>query len=223
MFGVFVYLFAAVVSIFASLSFYRAWRRNGSESYWEFAAFFFSLGMGMFLTGISPFFKFPASGLIAEIGDACILGSFAFVMRIFVKFQAMKSLSPNFAYYLVFFMTLANFAVGILFIQNPVLKGNLIYWQFPFVSSLMFGGSGIILTTLMAITLLSNLQNMAKHRMAMFFLGSAFLVGGVGWFLVVNFHSYTELFTAYSLLLVTFFLVLMFVLSLQIDKIGSKD
>ncbi len=221
MFGVFVYLFSAAVSFFATRRFWRAWKQSGSAAHWEFGAFFLSLGIGLVVTGVSPFFSFPLSGVLNEIGDAFILGAFAFGMRAFVRFQAMTTISPDFATVTVLFVTLVKLVVGLIFPAEPILKDSLIYWQFPVVNAFIFGGAGILLTTLFALTLFSNIRNVTQHKLAIFFLGSAFLVGGVGWILVVTTNTFVPLFAAFCLLLLTFLFVLLFTLTLS--KEGTKQ
>lgn len=211
MFSIFVYAFSAAVSFLASRHFFRAWKKNPYPPYWEFSAFFFTLGIA-FLVYIFPFVFgiVPVSGAWTEAGNFLSLFAFAFVLRAIVRFQNL-SFSPNLITASVAFLTILKCAIGLAFPTEPIRIGILIYWQYPHENYIAYSVLISLFTVAMALTLLSNIKNVQKNRGRLLFLGTAFFTGGVGGAFTVSSYVFGPLLFGYVLLLLTFFLVALFV------------
>lgn len=215
MFSGFVYIFCAVISVWASLRFYSAWMQNMYAPYWDFCAFFAVLAASF----VAPvlFFTVPRLGSFAgELITFFILLSFAFVLRAFVRFQGFVRFSPNSITSVVgaaaFFKFLWSF---ILVPSVPVLADGIVYWHYPTLNAMVYGALLLLFTVAMGATLLSNLGNIRAHKRPIFLLGIAFLVGGLSGIFIVNFNTFAPVFIGYTLLLITFILVFLFAFTLS--------
>lgn len=205
MFSIFVYLFSATVSFWAAAHFRKAWKKTNSLNYWEFFMFFIFLGTGFVLYAIS-------SGIIAEIGNFILLFSFAFVLRAFVRFQQIKSVSPNFISIMVIILSFIKLIIGIIVPSQPVTQGTLVYWHYNMIDATAFSICIILFTLAMALTFLSNLANIKKNKLPIFFLGTAFFLGGIGGSLVVFANSFWPLLASYLLIFSVFVFLILFIL-----------
>ncbi|MBI3685028.1 hypothetical protein HY250_01360 [Candidatus Azambacteria bacterium] len=213
MFSVLVYLFCAVIALWASRYFFALWKKNALSSYGEFSIFFFLLATS-FIIYITPFIfgLSPVSGIWAQVGNFFTLFAFAFVLRSFVRFQGL-SFSPNVITALVTLASATEAFVAFLFPTAPVLADNLIYWHYPPANYIVYSVLIFLFTIIMAITLLSNLKNIQKHQRQILFLGTGFITGGVGGVLLVSCNTFGLLLTSYVLLLLTFVLATLFLIT----------
>lgn len=218
MYSAFVYVFCAIVSAWASHRFYLVWRRHRYAPYWEFSAFFAVLAFS-FITPLLFFVSDSLGALGGELITFFALLSFAFVFRAFVRFQHITWISPD---------TITGGVTGVAFLKfiwslsfvpsDPLLVGNIIYWYYPAPNAVVYGMLLLSLTAAMGATILFHARNIRAHKSSIFFLGTAFLTGGCGGTLIMNFNTFGPLFAGYTLLLSTFVLVLLFFLTLPGEK-----
>jgi len=215
MFGVFVFAFSAVVSLWTSVFFYRAWKKNKLPSYWEFSTFFFILGIA-FIVLDTPFAVggFVAS-VSAELGMFFIVFSFAFVLRAFLRFQGITAISPNIITIVVSVISAIKFFIGMLVPPAPYFADGLLYLNYSVFSAVGHGTLVFLFTLAVGVTLLSNVKNIQKHKNSILFLGLAFLIGGLSAIFIPAFHTFTPVFFGYTLLLITFVLIIFFIRSLS--------
>lgn len=202
----------AVVSFWISAYFHRAWKWSGYSAYWEFSAFLLFLGVG-YIAYILPFvFLGISASIAAEVGNFLSLFAFAFVLRTFVQFQKI-TISQNLISIGVLACALLKLIIGLFYPTAPVIQDGLIYWHYPPPNFLSYSIFILLFTFLMAVVLLANIKNIKEHKRPIFFLGFAFLTGGVGGVFVVSFNTFSLLLTAYLLLILAFISASLFVLS----------
>ncbi|OGD32322.1 hypothetical protein A3C91_01030 [Candidatus Azambacteria bacterium RIFCSPHIGHO2_02_FULL_52_12] len=211
MFSIFVYLFSAIISLWASAFFYKAWKKTGGQNYHEFYLFFVFLVMSFTLYAFS-------SGIAAEIGNFIMLFSFAFVLRAFIRFQQVKSVSPNFISAVVAVFSFIKLFVGMNALPQPVIQGFLIYWHYAIIDAIVFSIGIILFTLALGVTFLSNLANIKKNKVPLFFLGLGFLFAGLGGSLVVLVNDFWPLLVSYIFIFTVFVCASVFILSSHTNK-----
>jgi len=200
-----------VVSALAALYLYRIWKKRKYVVHFEFSMFFLVLAISFFTYTLAPFsFYFSR---ILELHLFLVLLSFSFVLRAFVRFQNISFISLNFISVVVVLLSGIKLFVGILDSPTPLIQDVMVYHYYSPVSSLVFGILIVAFTILMAMTLLSNLQNIKRNRTPVLFLGTAFFTGGIGGALVTNFNVFGLLLLGNILLFLTFVLVSLFIFS----------
>jgi len=128
-------------------------------------------------------------------------------------FQNISFISLNFISIAVILLSGAKLVIGILNPPMPLIQDAMVYHHYSSISSLVFGILIIMFTIVMAVTLLSNLQNIQKNKVPILFLGTAFFTGGVGGALVTNFDIFGLLLLGNILLFLTFVFVSLFILT----------
>ncbi|MBI3685029.1 hypothetical protein HY250_01365 [Candidatus Azambacteria bacterium] len=218
MFSTFVYLFSAVITFLASRFFFAAWKKNQYDPYREFGAFFLFLGLGFVIPALLLFGNPALSSVAGELISFFILFSFAFVLRAFVRFQQMSAISPDTIMVLAMLASLAKLGMGMYYSCAPQIKEGLIYWHYPPPNIAIYLALLTFYTAAMGVTLLSNLRNIQKNRKLILYLGTAFLLSGAAGILIIGFNSFWPMLWGSVLLLITFVLVALFVLSSLLKK-----
>ncbi len=215
MFSIFVFIFSAVVALWASAYFLHAFQKNPDSNYRDFSVFFFTLAVGYAVFVVASLSRNIISfSLGTEILTFSILFSFAFVLRAFMRFQQIRVISVNFISAVIGIIAAARFiTVWFYFPSAPVIKDNLIYWNYPAVSSISFWAFLFLYCIAMTTTFLSNLKNIQTHKYAIIFLSFAFLFGGLAGVFITNSHTYIPLLSGYIFLLITWMLAILFLIT----------
>lgn len=217
MFSIFVYLFAAIVALKGSWHFFRAWQKNSNAHYGEFSAFLFTLGIGYVLFAFAGLTHNPISlSLGAEALVFCILFSFAFISPVFIQFQQIRAISVYFLGAVIGMIAVVRFImVRLYFPSAPVIKDNLIYWNYPMVNNMSFWLPLFIYCVAMAVIFLSNLKNIQTRKNSIVFLSFAFLFGGIAGIFLTSSRAYIPLLLGHIFLLITWTLVALFLITLS--------
>lgn len=220
MFSIFVYLFSAVISFWASRYFFSLWKKNRYDPYREFSAFFFFLGLS-FLSPLLLFFEDTTLSFAAgELLTFFVLFSFAFVLRTFVRFQQISFLSYQAVSFIAILASLVGTGVGVYYSEIPEIKDGLIYWHYALPHIIVYLTLLTCYTGAMGITLLSHLNSVSKRKSQIFYLGAGFLTGGMGGFFIIGFNSFLFSLFGFLLLFITFIFVGLFILTSLREKEG---
>jgi len=213
MFSYFIFIFSAVVSVWAGGHFFLAWRKSHYAPHWEFGMFFFVLGAAFIVPIFLPFINNPATAFLAiELTTFFILFSFAFVLRALVNFQGIR-FSPNLITVLIGTMAVVRLFADLNFPSVPEVKSGLLYFHFAPFNHATYIAFLLLYTCAMGVTLFSNLQNVHTNRTSLFYLASAFLMGGISGVFVTAFDTFWPILWGYVLFLMTFVFVLFFLAS----------
>ena len=194
-----------------------AWRKSRAASIAEFSMFFFVLALGFITYLVSPIVVVPFAGAVAEIGLFFILISFAFVLRVFARFENI-SLSPNAMSVVVMALIGAKFVLDSIPWFLPGVNDMLVYWNYSVSDSFVFGALVAIFSLAVGYVLMAHSVDVGKHVREMVFLGFAFFVGGISGVLLPNATDVRALFAGYVLLFTAFLFVTLFVLNISRKK-----
>lgn len=217
MFPIFIYSFCALVSLWTGRYFYMAWRKSRTASIAEFSMFFFVLALGFIIYLISPIVVVPFAGAAAEIGLFFILISFAFVLRVFARFENI-SLSPNAMSVAVMALIGTKLVLDSIPWFLPGVNDILVQWHYPVTDSFVFGALVAIFSLAVGYVLMAHSVDVGKYAREMVFLGFAFFIGGISGVLLPNATDVRALFAGYLLLFTAFLFVTLFVLNISRKK-----
>ncbi|OGD32323.1 hypothetical protein A3C91_01035 [Candidatus Azambacteria bacterium RIFCSPHIGHO2_02_FULL_52_12] len=213
MFSIFVYLFSAAVSLWASSYFFRIGKKNNYDLYTAFGTFFFFLGLG-FMAPSLVFFKNPTLfALGGELINFFVLLSFSFVLRALVRFWKVVAISVNSVTILGILAACVSLIVSLRYPPIPAFTDGLIYWHYALPSSIVYLGLLTCYTAAMGMTFFYNLKNIKERKIQVVYLGLAFLIGGASGLPLVAFNVFWALVLGFTLLFITFVLVTLFLLN----------
>jgi len=215
MFAAFIWTFSALVSFYASWYFYGVWKKSALAAHGEFMLFFLILGVSFLMFDVPFFAGGVVAGVSAETGLFLIVLSFAFVLRSFFRFQGITFFSPAFVTATVAAIATAKFIFGLYLLPSPEIRDNLLYLHYSAFSAIGHGILVFFFALAVAVALFSNLKNVKKHRRSLFMLGIAFFIGGLSGVFLSNFNTFGVVFFGYILLLTTFTLAFLVVISLK--------
>lgn len=222
MFGVFVYLYCAATSLYSGTHFYGAWKRGSQSTHRDFMLFFFFISASFVANVIALPFNNPLlASMFQEFADILSVVALGFVVIAVTHFQQIAVRRATLLA-LIWVAVLTRFIFSLLDLPHPVISQGVIFPNYPAVTSLGQGVIVILFATIVGITLLMNLKNLKSRKKMVFFLGTAFLVGGFGGSLV-GAYDVTTIITGFILLFISFTMMFLSVSSFSKEKLVSEE